>query len=71
MKVICLFDVTETECHYSCETVRENSSGWLDKQSWAGEKKVKMEWGEKKKEESSSNWFKYKENEKSVWIQLM
>lgn len=48
MKVIYLFDVTETECHYSCETVRENTSGWLDKQSCL-QKRVKMEWGEESK----------------------
>lgn len=58
MKVICLFDVTETECHYSCETVRENTSGWLDKQLCA-EIEVKMEWGGK----SNSTYSKYMENE--------
>lgn len=47
MKVICLFDVTETECHYSCETVRENTSGWLDKQS-CPEKKDENGMGEEK-----------------------
>lgn len=49
MKVICLFDVTETECHYSCETVRENSSGWLDKQSWGGGEGENGVGGKKKK----------------------
>lgn len=64
MKVICLFDVTETECHYSCETVRENTSGWLDKQS-CPEKKDENGTGEEK---SSSTSSKYKENEKSLRI---
>jgi len=61
MKVICLFDVTETECHYSCETVRENTGGWLDKQPCAEKKEVKMERGGK----SSSTYSKYMENENS------
>lgn len=64
MKFIYLFDVTEAECHYSCETVRENTSGWLDKQLCMEKKGENGTGGEK----SSSTWFKYKENEKSLRI---